>query len=205
MRKLLSIDPSITITGTIDDVTPYTHSLYIAAASLLAANLSVVDLRLGAVGVGSRVPLLRWEVYSGLQDTTPSALMGTIAQGQAGTITFNGTSVYSGSYVEDSTNRSSSVSSGGAIDSTATPTTVSRLVNQTDVSGLIVVPMNLLADIKLVGSLAEAPLISPMRAMQLGEFERPFTSDTQDSISVTIVHVCENDKTKLLYESCAGM
>jgi autotransporter-associated beta strand protein len=204
VRKLLSIDPSITITNTIDDVTPYTHSLYIAAASLIAANLSVVDLQLGAAGVGARVPLLRWEVYSGLQDSTPSALMGTIAQGQAGTITFNGSPISSGSYVADSTNRGTSGSGGGTGDGSVIPTTVSRLVNQTDVSGLIVVPANLLADVRTLGSLPEAPLIAPMRAMQLGEFERPFTADEPDAMSVTISHVCENDKTKPLHESCSG-
>jgi hypothetical protein len=77
-------------------------------------------------------------------------------------------------------------------------------VNQTDVSGLIVVPANLLADVRTLGSLPEAPLIAPMRAMQLGEFERPFTADEPDAMSVTIVHVCENDKTKPLHEFCAG-
>jgi hypothetical protein len=83
-------------------------------------------------------------------------------------------------------------------------TTVSRLVNPVDVSGLIVVPANVLADVRFAGSLAEAPLIAPMRAMQLGEFERPFTPAEPDAMSVTIVHVCENDKTKPLHESCAG-
>jgi hypothetical protein len=185
VRKLLSVDPSITIAGTIDDVTPYTHSVYIAAASLVAANQSVVDLQLGAAGVGSKIPLLRWEVYSGLQDTTPTALLGTIAQGQAGTITFNGTSIPSGSYVVALQNQSS-VSLGNDVSEKSIATLErSNLSNKTDVLKVVDVSKNLLAQVRVSGSLLEAPLTAPMRALTLGEFERAFTPD-ESVASVTI-------------------
>jgi hypothetical protein len=159
--------------------------VYIAAASLVAANQSVVDLQLGATGVGSKIPLLRWEIYSGLQDTTPTALLGTIAQGQAGTITFNGTSIPSGSYVVALQN-TSSVSLGNDLSEKSIATLEwSTLSNKTDVLKAVDLSKNLLAQVRSSGSLLEAPLTAPMRALTLGEFERAFTPD-EPVTSVTI-------------------
>jgi hypothetical protein len=219
-RNLISVDPSITFTTTIDDVVAGTHSLYISAASLAAATNSIVNFQQGVAAVGSLIPLLRWEVHSGMQDATPMAFLGAIAPGPSGTITSNGTALPSGSYAVDtipvnpvvpssggggsSTTIINPVisSSGEGVSSTTVINTVPAQFSAIDnfVQPLAVVPVIRPAESKSINSLLEAPLRAPMHALTLRVHEREFRSESVES-SVTVI-TCDDTSGKTAAVIC---
>jgi hypothetical protein len=204
MRNLISVDPSITFSTTIDDVVPNTHSLYISAASLTAATNSNVDFQQGVAAVGSLIPLLQWEVHSGMQDATPTAFMGAIAPGPTGTIMSNGTVLPSGSYSVSTAPFNNSITSGtGGVSSNAVTSTVAvqptvTVAVQTMVIDRIVpttvAPVVPPSATRSISNLLEAPLTAAMRVMALVAYERAFHGEAIES-SVTVT-TCENSAGK---------
>jgi hypothetical protein len=81
----LSVDPTITINGRIDDTVANTHSLQLIAVSLTGAESQSIVLN-GAVG--SVRPLAGLTLTTGIQDPTLTAMLGSVAANPA---TYSGT------------------------------------------------------------------------------------------------------------------
>jgi hypothetical protein len=84
-RTFLSVDPTITINGRIDDTVANTHSLQLIAVSLTGAESQSIVLN-GAVG--SVRPLAGLTLTTGIQDPTLTAMLGSVAANPA---TYSGT------------------------------------------------------------------------------------------------------------------
>jgi hypothetical protein len=84
-RTFLSVDPTITINGRIDDTVANTHSLQLIAVSLTGAESQSIVLN-GAVG--SVRPLAGLTLTTGIQDPTLTAPLGSVAANPA---TYSGT------------------------------------------------------------------------------------------------------------------
>jgi autotransporter-associated beta strand protein len=88
-RTFLSVDPTITINGRVDDTVANTHSLQLIAVSLTGAESQSIVLN-GAVG--SIRPLASLTLTTGIQDPTLTAPLGSVAANPAsysGTIRIN--------------------------------------------------------------------------------------------------------------------
>lgn len=95
-RTFLSVDPSITINGSIDDAVANTHSLQLIAVSLTGVESQNIVLN-GAVG--SIRPLASLVLTTGIQDPSPTTLLGSVAASPAtysGTISLNASVITSG-------------------------------------------------------------------------------------------------------------
>jgi autotransporter-associated beta strand protein len=84
-RTFMSVDPTITINGRIDDTIANTHSLQLIAVSLTGAESQSIVLN-GAVG--SVRPLANLVLTTGIQDPTLTAPLGSVAANPA---TYSGT------------------------------------------------------------------------------------------------------------------
>ena len=84
-RTFLSVDPTITINGRVDDTVANTHSLQLIAVSLTGAESQSIVLN-GAVG--SIRPLAGLTLTTGIQDPTLTAPLGSVAANPA---TYSGT------------------------------------------------------------------------------------------------------------------
>jgi autotransporter-associated beta strand protein len=188
-RNLISVDPSITFTTTIDDVAPNTHSLYISAASLTAATNSNVDFQQGVAAVGSLIPLLYWEVHSGMQDATPTAFMGAIAPGPTGTITSNGTALPTGSYMVNSipvntNSMETTLTNPNSLISIKDTNLEVPIKNSTS---FMVAPKTFSSTTKSFGDITEATLTSVIRDVTLAAYERAFRAEVDESRATVVI------------------
>jgi autotransporter-associated beta strand protein len=96
MRTLISVDPSITFNGTLDDLALNTHALEVKA---IAVNTSIVPTLSFNGDIGGEAAFASFNAFTGTQISTPGSMTGDISPNSAsfnGTITIRGDVTTSG-------------------------------------------------------------------------------------------------------------
>ena len=124
-RTLLSVDPEVTINGTVDDFDPNTsHTLVTKAVSL---NTDVPSINVTGE-VGATNPLVRWVAETGRQNTAEE--WGNIDTTQsAGTLTYQGNNIAGGSQTLNAADQS------GYADESTIASSTSKKQNAGSIAG----------------------------------------------------------------------
>jgi autotransporter-associated beta strand protein len=96
MRTLISVDPSITFNGTLDDLALNTHALEVKA---IAVNTSIVPTLSFNGDIGGEAAFASFNAFTGTQINMPGSMIGDISTNPAsfnGTITIRGDVTTSG-------------------------------------------------------------------------------------------------------------